>query len=401
MSSDNDTQNQMVPGETRAVRAPGRVHRWWAIPMTVIALGAITAILVVSILPASLRAENGAGDEAEFALVPADAERVADRLAFDAVERFRADGEFLFVTVREPEITLLDWWVGERVPEVGFLSYEDKFGTQTPDQQRQFSVEMMRTAKETAEFVALDFLGYPAEIIPGDVIIADLVCLEANEEGTKCIDYAPSDDLLDPGDKLLVVDGDELETLDDLSPILQRHAPGDVIEIEFERPGEGTKTGEVELIDAGDGSGRTIIGFVPFDTASADLPFEVDIDSGAIGGPSAGLAFTLTLIDELTPGELTGGGQVAVTGTIRIDGTVGAIGGLAQKVSAVRQQGATVFIVPTEQGEADLARAREVAGDDVEIVPVDDLDQALAALAERGGNGLELGTPGADFEPAS
>jgi PDZ domain-containing protein len=377
------------------------VHRWWAIPLTVVALAAITAILVVSVLPASLAAENTAGQEAEFAIVPSDAEPVAARLSFEAVERYPAEGQFLFVTVREPEITLLDWFVGEREPEVGFLSREDKFGTQTPDQQRQFSVEMMRTAKETAEYVALSHLGYPAEIIPGDVIISDLVCLEANEAGTTCVDYAPSDDLLDPGDKLLVVDGEELETLDDLSPILERHEPGDVIEIEFERPGEGTRRGDVELIASGDGTDRTIIGFVPFDTASADLPFEVDIDSGAIGGPSAGLAFTLTLIDELTPGELTGGLEVAVTGTIRIDGTVGAIGGLAQKVSAVRQQGAKVFIVPSEQGEADLARAREVAGDDVTIVAVDDLQQALVALADLGGNGLELGTPGADYEPSA
>ncbi len=401
VSSDNDTQQQMVPGGTRSVRPPAHVHRWWAIPVTVVALAAITAILVVSVLPASLAAENPAGQEAEFALVPADAEPVAARLEFDAVERYPATGQFLFVTVREPEITLLDWFVGEAEPEVGFLSYEDKFGTQTPDQQRQFSVEMMRTAKETAEYVALNHLGYPAEIIPGDVIISELVCLEANEAGTTCVDYAPSDDLLDPGDKLLVVDGDELETLDDLSPILERHEPGDVIEIEFERPGDGTQRGEVELIASGDGTDRTIIGFVPFDTASADLPFEVGIDSGAIGGPSAGLAFTLTLIDELTPGELTGGVRVAVTGTIRIDGTVGAIGGLAQKVSAVRQQGATVFIVPTEQGEDDLARAREVAGDDVTIVAVDDLQQALVALADLGGNGLELGRPGADYEPSA
>jgi PDZ domain-containing protein len=173
-----------------------------------------------------------------------------------------------------------------------------------------------------------------------------------------------------------------------------------VIEVEFERPGDGTRTGEIELIAAGGDDDRTIIGFQPFDTARADLPFDVDIDSGAIGGPSAGLAFTLTLIDELTPGELTGGRRVAVTGTISLDGTVGAIGGLAQKTSAVRQQGATVFLVPTAQGEADIARAREVAGDDVEIVPVATLDEALAALADLGGNGLELGTPGADYEPA-
>ncbi len=401
VSSDNDTRHEMVSGRTRAVRPPDRSHRVWAIPLAAVALGVVGAILVVSVLPASLAAENVAGQEAEFALVPADAEPVASRLAFDAVERYPAKGEFLFVTVREPEITLLDWFIGDSEPEVGFLSRDDKFGTQTPDQQRRFSVEMMRTAKETAEYVALSRLGYPAEIIPGDVIVADLVCLEADEAGTTCVDYAPSDDLLDTGVKLLVVDGDTLETLEDLGPILERHEPGDSIEIEFERPGGGTKRGKVELIASNDGTDRTIIGFQPFDTASADLPFEVDIDSGAIGGPSAGLAFTLTLIDELTPGELTGGTKVAVTGTIRIDGTVGAIGGLAQKVSAVRQQGTKVFIVPSEQGEADLTRAREVAGDEVTIVPVDDLEQALAALADLGGNGLELGTPGADFEPSS
>lgn len=400
VSSDIDTQHEMVPAGAGEVRAPRAAHRWWAVPAALSAIAIVTAVLAVSVLPATLVAENPSGDEAQFAIVPADAEPVADRLSFDAVERYRASGSFLFVTVREPEITLLDWFVGDDEPEVGFLSYDDKFGTQTPDQQRQFNVEMMRTAKETAEYVALSTLGYPAEVVPGDVIIADLVCLEANEAGTECIDYAPSDDVLDPGDKLLKVDGVEIATVDDLAPILAEHEPGDVIEVEFERPGDGTRTGEIELIAAGGDDDRTIIGFQPFDTARADLPFDVDIDSGAIGGPSAGLAFTLTLIDELTPGELTGGRRVAVTGTISLDGTVGAIGGLAQKTSAVRQQGATVFLVPTAQGEADIARAREVAGDDVEIVPVATLDEALAALADLGGNGLELGTPGADYEPA-
>jgi PDZ domain-containing protein len=113
------------------------------------------------------------------------------------------------------------------------------------------------------------------------------------------------------------------------------------------------------------------------------------------------LAFTLTLIDELTPGELTGNNAVAVTGTIRTDGSVGPIGGLAQKASAVKQMGAKVFIVPTEQGPDDLARARLVAGDDLMVVDVASLDEALAALAKYGGNGLELGTPGADYQPTS
>lgn len=401
VSSDNDTQSTMVPADPDGERSRRRDHRLWAVPCAVVSILLVSAVLVVSVLPASIAAQNAAGDAAEFALVPADAQPVADRLSFDAVERFPADGRFLFVTVREPEITLLDWFVGAPAPEVGFLSQDDKFGTRTPDQQRQFSVEMMRSAKETAEFVALDHLGFPVEIIPGDVIVAELVCLEASEDGSRCVEEAPSGDLLEPGDKLLRVDGDELATIEDLGPILARHQPGDVIEVEFERPGEGERSGEVELIGSGETPERTIIGFVPFDTASAELPFEVDIDSGAIGGPSAGLAFTLTLIDEMTPGELTGGKRVAVTGTIRIDGGVGPIGGLVQKVSAVRQQGAEVFLVPTAQGEEGLAQARAVAGDDLEIVAVASLDEALAALAERGGNGLELGRPGEGFEPAS
>ena len=127
------------------------------------------------------------------------------------------------------------------------------------------------------------------------------------------------------------------------------------------------------------------------------LPFEVDIDTGQIGGPSAGLAFTLALIDELTPGELTGGRNIAVTGTINLDGSVGAIGGLAQKVSAVEQHGVDVFLVPASQreleapepGEPDPREKLNDAGhNDVEIIPVANLDEALAALLELGGDPL-------------
>ena len=389
----------MVPAPGTRVLPPAAKHRIWALPMLFLALVVLLGLLVLSVLPSTIDAQNAEGTEAQFALVPADAQPVAERLSFDAVERYPADGEMLFVTVREPEITLLDWLIGKGEPEVEPLSYEDKYGAQTPDQQRQINVEMMRTAKETAEFVALDYLGYPVGIVPGKVIVSDLVCLEASEDGTQCLDFAPSDDLLDPGDELLEVDGVGLITIDDLGPILAQHQPGDEVEVRFDRPGVGEKSGSVELIASNDGTDRTIIGFRPFDTATAELPFEVDIDSGAIGGPSAGLAFTLTLIDELTEGELTGGGLVAVTGTISINGDVGAIGGLAQKTSAVKQMGAKVFIVPTAQGEADIARARAVAGDDLEVVAVATVDEAIEALAEFGGNGLELGTPGADYEP--
>jgi PDZ domain-containing protein len=117
---------------------------------------------------------------------------------------------------------------------------------------------------------------------------------------------------------------------------------------------------------------------------------DVEIDSGQVGGPSAGLAFTLGAIDLLTPGDLTGGTEVTATGTIRPDGSVGAIGGVQQKAAAVRRAGVKLFLVPSEQTPEELARARKLAGDEVDIVPVATLDEALHALSTRGGESVAL-----------
>lgn len=401
VSSVIDTQHDIVTTRPPAVRPPARIHRAWAVPLTAVAFVVLLAMLLASMLSAELTAENARGEPAPYGVVPANATEVAPRIAFDAVERYEAGGEILFVTIRQPELTLLDWFISRAEPSVSPLSETDKYGVQTPDQKREVNLVMMRTAKENAEYVALSYLGYPAEIVLGEVIVGSLLCFEATEDGRGCAKSSPADDVLDPGDRLLEVDGRPITLIDDLTPVLAERQPGERIEVVFDRPGEGEQTGEIELILApNEDLPRTIIGFVPFDTATAELPFDVSIESNDIGGPSAGLAFTLTLIDELTPGELTGGRQVAVTGTINVDGTVGAIGGLASKTSAVLQMGAEIFLVPASQSDEDIARAKKIAGNDLEVIPVATLEEALAALAERGGNGLELGQPGADFESA-
>ena len=127
------------------------------------------------------------------------------------------------------------------------------------------------------------------------------------------------------------------------------------------------------------------IGDVTVRAVDADLPFDVSIDSGTIGGPSAGLAFTLTLIDVVTPGELTGGNRVAVTGTISAAGQVGNVGGVAQKAAAAEAEGVSMFIVPIESVEA-----AESTTSDLRVVGVETLDDALAALADLGGDVEEL-----------
>jgi PDZ domain-containing protein len=171
------------------------------------------------------------------------------------------------------------------------------------------------------------------------------------------------------------------------------------VEVEFERNGQAM-TGKIETILApGEDVPRTIIGFRPIDTTTITLPegLSVDIDTDSIGGPSAGLAFALTLIDELTEGDLMGGQNVAVTGTIDVEGNVGAIGGLNSKASAVRQVGVKYFLVPAgQEGQRypdNLAGARDAVDGEVEIIPVATLQEALDALVRIGGDPVRLADP--------
>jgi PDZ domain-containing protein len=396
-----DTQQPTVPVPDHprpappAVVAPPTRHRWWSIPMVAVALVLLIAVGVASVLPSELVADKedpstGEVEPTPYARVPASAQPVKDRITFgdlgDDATQYPPGGDIYFVTVTEPSQSVLSWLVGREEPAVQFLTEEEKYGVQTPTQRRTLALASMRSAEQVAQYVALGAVGFDVELREGDVLIEQMVCLEADEAGTTCTTWSPSDEFLDPGDTLLEVNGVELQGVEDIAKALRGKRAGDTVEVRLERPDVGELTVQVELTTSPDDPDRTIIGFVPFDTREVVLPFELDIDTGRIGGPSAGLAFTLTLIDELTAGELTGGGDVAVTGTIELDGSVGAIGGLRQKASAVAQAGVRHFIVPEAQGEEDIAAAREAGGDELTIIPVATLQDALDALESIGGD---------------
>ncbi len=326
---------------------------------------------------------------APYARTPAAAKPVDDLITFGelpkSVDRFEPTGDIYFVTVSEMEQSVLSWLVGRHDPAIQFMTKEEKFGVQPVEQRRVFSLESMHSAEQVAQFMALQRLGFDVDLVPGDVLIEEIVCLVPSLDGSECVTWSPSNDVLDPGDRILEMDGHAIDGVEDLGPILDGRLPGDIVKMTIERPEVGKVEVEVELTVSPDEPDRTIIGFYPFDTRRVVLPFELDINTGQIGGPSAGLAFTLALIDELTEGELTGGARVAVTGTIQLDGTVGAIGGLRQKASAVAQAGIAVFIVPAEQGEEDIAAARLAGGPGLRIIAVHTLEEAIEALVSIGG----------------
>jgi PDZ domain-containing protein len=387
-----DTTTNIVPNTPR--------NRWWAWALAAFGVLTLVVISVSSLLPSSLVAEkeNRRTEQLEptpYALTPASAEPVNDRIVFgelpEDVEMYDSDGDFVFVTVTAPTQSMLSWFAGRNDAAIEFLTEEDKFGVRTATQRREFNLQQMRTAEQEAQYVALTKLGYDVEITAGDVIVQDLVCATEAADGS-CDRTLPAGDQIDPADRIIEADGVVLESVEDLSEVLAEKKPGDEVELLIDRPGEGELTVVVVLSASPDDPDRTIVGFRPFDTRAIILPFEVDIETNDIGGPSAGLAFTLALIDELSPGNLTGGRNIAVTGTISLDGSVGAIGGLAQKVSAVHQNGIDVFLVPASQIEFEdserLQRLEDAGKGQVEIIPVATLDEALDVLVELGGDPL-------------
>lgn len=417
MTSVIDTQDETLLPAPQApvgtVRRPATWHRVWTLPLLGVSLLALLAIIVTALLPASLvatRTVDGKAVTAPYALTPRTATPVEDRVSFGELKGVAEvdpsrNGDIYFVTVSEPSQSVLAWWAAggescntpptppslskcDALPEIDLLTTEDKYGNQTPSERRVISLQQMLTASQVAQYVALQKLGYTdATIVPGAVVVNDLVCLVTAEDGS-CTTQAPAAKVLQVGDTITSVDGTPIHTVDDLVAALKGKQPGQTVEVRIERAGtEHTVT--VELSASPDDPNRTIVGIVPFDTRTVHLPFQVDIDTGQIGGPSAGLAFTLTLIDELSKGSLTGGRNVAVTGTIDLDGSVGAIGGVVQKTSAVKQAGVDVFLVPKAQGDKEIERVRQVAGSDVEIIPVATLDEALAALQRLGGDPVQ------------
>ena len=328
-------------------------------------------------------------------LAPGEAMEVSPRIGFSPVadgetvpKRYVADDGIRFVTAYGGQLSILDSVLGWLDPYVQVNTYEEQFGDRTPTSSRRLGYQAMFGAKQVAEYVAMKRLGLDAQFTEGDIVIEELVCEAAPKKNSAC-------EVLEIGDTIIEVDGVETPTLSKLLALLPTLKIGQVVDvtvIPYSAPGSGVslapETRRVQIMESPDEADRPIIGFIPADTRVVKLPFEVNISTPDIGGPSAGLAFTLSLLDELTTGNLMGNGRVAATGTMNEAGEVGAIGALVQKAVAVRDAGATLFLVPAGQSDAEVSAAQKAAGSSVRIVKVSSLDEALRVLRRNGGDRL-------------
>ncbi len=109
-----------------------------------------------------------------------------------------------------------------------------------------------------------------------------------------------------------------------------------------------------------------------------DFPFEVDIKTGNVGGPSAGLMMALNVYNNLIPDDITNSLIIAGTGTIEIDGSVGPVGGIKQKVIAAKRAGSQLILVPT----ANFEEAFPLSTDETAIVAVNTFEEALKVISD-------------------
>ncbi|MEE2768909.1 MAG: S16 family serine protease [Actinomycetota bacterium] len=289
-------------------------------------------------------------------------------------EHFDPTGEIYFTTVRQDSsVNGWEFIHGSFDDSVLLIDEDAVLGDRDPDENQEFNMELMRVSKSTAVAVALRHLG--------------LNPYQATGVGMSSVS-GPAEGLLTTNDVITAMDGAAVSDVDDLIAEIRLHAPGDSILLEVEDiAGRSRRKVEVELGSRDDDPLVAFLGIAPQTRLEdvEDLPVNVRVNTGQVGGNSAGLALSLAVIDVLTPGELTGGIRVATTGTISLDGSVGPIGGIVQKVVAARDAGIDLFLVP----EAEEDAARSQAGD-IQIEGVSDLDDALRVLTEIGGNGDSL-----------
>lgn len=180
--------------------------------------------------------------------------------------------------------------------------------------------------------------------------------------------------LLEPGDRIVAIDGATVSSGDDVAAALAGKG-GVPVAITVERAGARVEVSVTPRDTVVDGETRPLLGIVV--QGAYDTPVDVRIQLGDVGGPSAGLVFALSIVDKLTPGELTGGHHIAGTGTIDGHGEVGPIGGIRQKLYAAAAAGAEVFLAPA--GNCAEAITGGVPGD-LPVFAVGSLDEAMAVV---------------------
>jgi PDZ domain-containing protein len=310
-----------------------------------------------------------------YAIQPGTAQSVQPFITVPPSKAHPVVDPVLLTDVQEARVTALSYLFFKLQSNTSLYPVPDVTGGTSPDELDAQGTLQMSQAESSAKTSALRHLGYAVTATPSGAVIAGTFA------GT------PAYGVLNVGDVVTALDGTPTPDARALTGALAPHRPPQTVTFSVRKGGKGPsvpvpitlKHSPVKI------AGRTVVldvGIEPQDQVGYAYPFPISIDVTNIGGPSAGLAMTLGVIDTLSGGRLTGGHTVAATGTMDADGNVGDVGGVPQKTVAVENAGATIFLVPP--GEYKDAKSKIRPG--LKIFAVSTLDQALRVLAANGGH---------------
>ena len=320
--------------------------------------GALAGLFVVALVVLYLVPSN------DYVLLPDTAHPVAPLVKVQGGREPTGPGGIYFVDVFERRASMLEKlfpWIRSGATLVP--ASEIVPPGVSDSQQRQADLQEMTTSQKVAAAVALRKLGYHVVAEPNGVLVDTIVL------GT----HAPGK--LEPSDRIVSVNGVPTTTIAKLRAELAKVKPGDVVTLGVVRDGKPLTVKIATVPDPAD-PGRGIIGFGPDQSAEIKLPIKVRIDAGGVGGPSAGLAFALQVMEELGK-NVDRGYRVAATGQMELNGAVSPIGGVKQKTYGVRKAKADVFLVPAGENASDARRYAH----GLRIIAVKSFQQALHALA--------------------
>ena len=323
--------------------------------LSAVALAAAVAVAaVLALVPAS----------ETYIFLPDEAHAVEPLVAVEGERPSRDGGGIYFVDVIVRRATLIERFFpgiregSELVPEESL----NPTGL-SDDERRASSLRQMTRSQSVAAAVALREFGYKVDAEPAGALVVEV------------IRDTPAAGRLEPADVIVGVDGRRVRTPDDLRRLLDRRGPGARVSLRVRR-GKQIEPISLRTAAAPNDADRAVIGVFVEQHAEIDLPIDVRIDAGQVGGPSAGLAFALDVLEELGR-DVDRGYKVAATGAIELDGDVAAIGGVQQKTIGAKRSDVDVFLVPA----GDNAREARAHAGGLRIIPVRSFQQALRALA--------------------
>jgi PDZ domain-containing protein len=274
-------------------------------------------------------------------------------------------GAIYYVDVLERPATLLERLIPSLRPTGADLVPRRDLAPSGINERERLAIDAreMKLSQQIATGVALRELGYSVRLAATGVRVAALVA------GTKAVGK------LEPSDVITAVDGKRVRVLLELRREIAKHRVGQTVLVKVRR-GDGVRRVRIRLSADPAQHGRPIMGILTEQAYEIHVPFQVNFDLRNVGGPSAGLAFALQILEERGR-DVDHGYKVAATGEILPDGSIGEIGGVKQKVAGVREAHADVFLVPAGPNASEAKRY----ADGLRVIPVRTFKGALRSLA--------------------